>query len=132
MKILEIRLKPDEDLKHSLKGFVEENNIEAGFILTAVGSLKQASIRFANRDESQVFVEKFEIVSLVGTLSIHGSHLHLCLSDQDGKTIGGHLLDGCIIYTTAEIVIGISEDFIFLRNVDEITGYQELDIQPKL
>lgn len=131
MKIFAIRLKPDDDLKHSLKGFVEENNIEAGFILTAVGSLKQASLRFANQDESQVFVEKFEIVSLVGMLSTHGSHLHLCLSDKDGQTIGGHLVNGCIIYTTAEIVIGTSEDFIFLRKVDETTGYQELEIQPK-
>ena len=131
MKIFAIRLKPDEDLKQSLKVFVEENNIEAGFIVTAVGSLKQASLRFANQDESQVFVEKFEIISLVGTLSTHGSHLHLCLSDKDGQTIGGHLVNGCIIYTTAEIVIGTSEHFIFLRKVDETTGYQELEIQPK-
>ncbi len=131
MKIFAIRLKPDEDLKQSLKVFVEENNIEAGFIVTAVGSLKQASLRFANQDESQVFVEKFEIVSLVGMLSTHGSHLHLCLSDKDGQTIGGHLVNGCIIYTTAEIVIGTSEHFIFLRKVDETTGYQELEIQPK-
>jgi predicted DNA-binding protein with PD1-like motif len=132
MKVFPIRLKPDEDLRKSLKEFVEEKNIDAGFIVTAVGSLKQASIRLANRDQSQVFVEKFEIVSLVGTLSTYGSHLHICLSDQDGKTIGGHLVDGCIIYTTAEIVIGISEDFIFLRSVDETTGYQELEIKPKL
>jgi len=132
MKILAIRLKPDEDLKQSLRCFVEENNIESGFIVTAVGSLKQANLRFANQDESQVFVDKFEIVSLVGTLSTHGSHLHICLSDKDGQTIGGHLVNGCIIYTTAEIVIGTSEDFIFKRKVDEMTGYQELEIQPKI
>ena len=130
MKIFAIRLKPDQDLKTSLKNFVEENNIQSGFILTAVGSLNQATLRFANQDNYQVFKERFELVSLVGTLSLHGIHLHICISDKNGKTIGGHLVEGCIIYTTAEIVIGTSEDFIFMRTVDQNTGYKELEIKP--
>ena len=129
MKIFAIRLKPDQDLKESLRRFVNEKTIQAGFILTAVGSLKQATLRFANQAHSQVLQEKFEIVSLVGTLSINGIHLHISLADKNGQTIGGHVVEGCIIYTTAEIVIGTSEDFVFLRTVDEQTGYQELDIQ---
>ena len=132
MKIFAIRLKPNQDLKESLKNFVISNNIEAGFILTTFGSLKQASLRFANQNDSKVLHDKFEIVSLVGTLSTHGIHLHISISDKDGKTIGGHLEKGCLIYTTAEIVIGVSEDFIFVRTVDENTGYKELEIQPKI
>jgi predicted DNA-binding protein with PD1-like motif len=131
MKIFPIRLKPEQDLKASLKTFVEQNNIQSGFILTTVGSLKQATLRFASQDETQVFEERFEIVSLVGTLSTHGLHLHISLSDKNGKTIGGHLVDGCIIYTTAEIIVGTTEDFTFLRTVDTVTGYKELEIQPK-
>ena len=131
MNILAIRLEPDRDLKQSLSNFVEQNNIQAGFILTTVGSLKKATLRFANQDKSEVFDERFEIVSLVGTLSTQGIHLHISLSDKNGKTLGGHLLDGCIIYTTAEIVIGTSDDFIFLRTVDKKTGYKELEIQSK-
>jgi len=130
MKIFVTRLKPDQDLKTSLKNFVEENNIQSGFILTAVGSLNQATLRFANQDNYQVFKEQFELVSLVGTLSLHGIHLHICISDKNGKTIGGHLVEGCIIYTTAEIVIGTSEDFLFMRAVDQNTGYKELEIKP--
>jgi len=132
MKIFAIRLKPNQDLKESLKNFVTSNNIEAGFILTTVGSLKQATLRFANQNDSKVLQDKFEIVALVGTLSTHGIHLHISISDKDGKTIGGHLEKGCLIYTTAEIVIGVSEDFIFVRTVDENTGYKELEIQPKI
>jgi predicted DNA-binding protein with PD1-like motif len=131
MKIFALRLKPNQDLKESLKHFVTSNNIEAGFILTTVGSLKQATLRFANQNDSKVLQDKFEIVSLVGTLSTNGIHLHISISDKDGKTIGGHLQKGCLIYTTAEIVIGVSEDFIFLRTVDENTGYKELEIQPR-
>ena len=132
MKIFALRLKPNQDLKESIKNFVTSNNIEAGFILTTVGSLKQATLRFANQTDSKVLQDKFEIVSLVGTLSTHGIHLHISISDKDGKTIGGHLEKGCLIYTTAEIVIGVSEDFIFVRTVDENTGYKELEIQPKI
>jgi predicted DNA-binding protein with PD1-like motif len=91
MKIFALRLKPNQDLKESLKNFVTSNNIEAGFILTTVGSLKQATLRFANQNDSKVLQDKFEIVSLVGTLSTHGIHLHISISDKDGKTIGGHL-----------------------------------------
>ncbi|MGB7441217.1 MAG: PPC domain-containing DNA-binding protein [Coleofasciculaceae cyanobacterium] len=128
MKIFAIRLKPEQDLKDSLRNLIKQHNIQAGFILTAVGSLQQATLRFANQDKSQILTEKLEILSLVGTLSIHGMHLHLSLADCNGKTIGGHLMDGCLIYTTAEIIIGTSEDFIFQRTVDRQTGYQELSI----
>jgi predicted DNA-binding protein with PD1-like motif len=88
MKIFAIRLKPDQDLKESLRIFVKQNDIQSGFILTAVGSLKQATLRFANQNNSQLFEERFEIVSLVGTLSIHGIHLHISLSDKTAKPSG--------------------------------------------
>ncbi|MEQ8974718.1 MAG: DNA-binding protein [Coleofasciculus sp. C1-SOL-03] len=131
MQIFAIRLKPNDDLKASLGHFVKQHQIEAGFMITAVGSLKQATLRFAGQNYAQAFKQRFEIVSLVGTLSIHGIHLHIALSDKKGKTIGGHLLEGCIIYTTAEIIMGVSDNLIFLRTMDETTGYKELEIKLK-
>jgi len=130
MKIFAIRLKPNEDLKVSLKNFAVQENIQAGFILTAIGSLKQAKIRFANQNNSTILTDKFEIIALNGTIASTGLHLHIAISDLQGKTIGGHLDDGCIIYTTAEIVIGVSEELIFKRTFDQQTGYQELEIIP--
>ncbi|WP_202972008.1 PPC domain-containing DNA-binding protein [Moorena producens] len=126
-----IRIQPDQDLKVSLINVVKKNTIQAGFILTAVGSLKQANLRFANQNTSKLLIEKFEIVSLVGTLSIHGVHLHISLADKNGKVIGGHLAEDCIIYTTAEIVIGTSEEFSFIRTLDQTTGYKELEVRHK-
>lgn len=130
MKVFAVRLKPNMDLKESLQNFVSLNNIQSGFILTAVGSLQQAKIRFAEQINSKVFNEKLEIVSVVGTLSQSGIHIHIALADKEGKTIGGHLDKGCIIYTTAEIVIGASEEFTFIRTIDEKTGFKELEILP--
>lgn len=129
MKVFAIRLKPNEDLRQSLKNFAIEHNIKAGFILSAIGSLKKATIRFANRENSTVLEDKFEILTLSGTIAIAGVHLHIAIADKQGKTIGGHLVNGSIIYTTAEIVIGVSEEFTFNRTFDEQTGYQELEIE---
>jgi predicted DNA-binding protein with PD1-like motif len=128
MKVFALRLKPDQDLRQNLKNFAKEKNIKAGFILTAIGSLKQATIRFANQSVSTVLNDKFEIISLNGTLATIGIHLHIAIADKEGKIIAGHLDDGCIIYTTAEIVIGASEEFSFIRTIDKQTGYKELEI----
>jgi hypothetical protein len=49
---------------------------------------------------------KHEIVSLVGTLALDGDHLHIAVSDSTGRTIGGHLMEGSLVYTTAEIAVG--------------------------
>ena len=43
-----------------------------------------------------------------------------------GKTIGGHLSDGCIINTTAEIILNELEENTFTREYDESTGYKEI------
>jgi predicted DNA-binding protein with PD1-like motif len=58
-----------------------------------------------------------------------GSHLHISISDSTGRTIGGHLKEGSIVYTTAEIVLGLLPDIVFERQVDPTYGYKELVIK---
>src|SRR5688572_980891 len=123
-----LRLKPGHDLKKSIKEFVQAKNIEAGWIVTALGSLTDYHIRFANQNAGQKASGHFEILSLSGTLSIHGSRIHICIADENGKTIGGHLLEDNIVYTTAEIIIQQSDNFIFLREPDSTTSFNELVI----
>ncbi len=123
------RLLPGQDLKQSIDSFVRKTGIKAGWIATCVGSLTEYHIRLANQEKGYGDKGHFEIVSLVGTLSVNGSHLHIALSDSTGKTIGGHLLDGCKIYTTAEMVIGESKDLEFLREKDGTTPWEELQVK---
>jgi len=137
MKTHAFRLKPNQDLRTSIEDYARENNIKAGAILTCVGSLKHATIRMANAsaldksNQIKNYDQKFEIVSLIGTFSDQKSHLHISLSDKDGKVIGGHLKKGCTIYTTAEIVIGEFNSLIFAREQDEKTGFVELVVKNK-
>ncbi len=83
MDVKALRLMPNADLKDSLWEFTNANEIWAGFILTTVGSLKRAAIRFAGKSTEQIFEGEFEIVSLVGTLSLDGLHLHISISDSE-------------------------------------------------
>lgn len=126
-----LRLKPHDDLRLALENYARNHHLRAGFIVTAVGSLESAKLRLANQKDSTSFSGKFEIVSLVGTLSPDGPHLHISLADETGRTIGGHLVEGCSIYTTAEIVIGETTDLQFSRPLDPQTGFNELMIQPR-
>lgn len=129
--IVAFRLKPGEDLKEGIEKVVKENNISAGWVATAVGSLTDFAIRFANQPEAAYGQGHFEIVSLVGTLSVNGSHLHISISDSTGHTIGGHLVKGCKVYTTAEIVIQSAAQYEFKREKDGTTPWEELQIKEK-
>jgi hypothetical protein len=130
-KVYALRLHPGDDLKIKLAEFVKENKIKAGYIITCVGSLNKATLRLSNRNETQTWKEGFEITSLTGTLSPDGNHLHISIADKEGVTIGGHLMDGSIISTTAEIIIGEAPDLIFRREQDSVTTFKELKIYIK-
>jgi predicted DNA-binding protein with PD1-like motif len=122
-----IRLHPGEDLKKSIETFVQERQIKAAMVVTTVGSLNQVTLRFANQPKGTDVKGPLEIVSLVGTLSsAASSHLHLSVSDGTGKTVGGHLMDGSSVYTTAEIGIAELKDKEFKRVLDPKSGYPEL------
>ena len=131
MNTYALRLHPGDDLLLSLESFAEKQSLEAACVLTCVGSLQKAVLRFANREHTTVLEGKYEIVSLTGVVSIHGSHYHIAISDGEGRTVGAHLMEGCLIYTTAEIILAELENLRFLRTFDPQTGYPELDIQPK-
>jgi len=124
-----IRLKPGEDVKQSLQKFIVANNIKAGWIITCAGSLTEYNIRFANQADGNKGTGHFEIISLTGTLAVNGTHIHISVADSTGKTIGGHLMDGCKVYTTGEIIIGESKHLIFTREKDGTTPWEELQIK---
>lgn len=129
MNLYAVRLVPQQDLKQALVRWVDKNAVEAGCILTAVGSLSRATLRFAGQSEATVLEQPFEVISLSGTLAKGGVHLHLAIADASGQMRGGHLMDGCLIRTTAEIVIGDLNQFAFSRVFDRQTGYRELTIE---
>jgi predicted DNA-binding protein with PD1-like motif len=126
-----LRLKPGADVVDELRKFVNINGLRAVAIVTAVGSLTRAKLRFAN---TGVWVQReghFEIVSLVGTIDAKGEHIHISLSDRTGVTLGAHFGPGSAVYTTAEIVLAELAAFDFTRELCSQSGYDELVVRPR-
>lgn len=130
VKAYALRLRPGQDLRHELVAFAQQHQLRAAAVLTCVGSLTTTSLRLANQEGPTHYHGHFEIVSLVGTLSVNGSHLHLSVADSTGRTLGGHLLEGSVVYTTAEIVLSELPELDFRREPDPTYGYQELTVYP--
>lgn len=130
MQTLALRLSPGMDIKEELERIVKDHHINAASILTCVGSLREAVVRFANKPKGTALGGPLEIVSLTGTFGQDGSHLHIALTNGEGTIIGGHVLAGCRVYTTAEIVLGILTDAVFTREQDSTSGYKELVVRP--
>jgi uncharacterized protein len=129
IKVHAFRLHPGNDLKREIDAFVVANQIRAGWISCGVGSLTGYNIRFANQSEGSKGAGHFEMVSLMGTVSLNGSHIHISISDSTGQTIGGHLLEENFIYTTAEIIIQEADNLAFSREYHKETGWKELEVK---
>lgn len=126
-----LRLSPGQDLKKEIQSFCQSHKIQAAVIISGVGSLKTANIRYSDAKEGTTLKGPFEIVSLTGTVGLEGLHLHIAVSDAQGNTKGGHLMDGNIIYTTAELVFLEDTHLVFQRKLDPQTSYKELQVETR-
>jgi predicted DNA-binding protein with PD1-like motif len=129
MNVEAFRLTPGADLKGEIMRIVRERGFRAGYIVSCVGSLARARIRAPGAPEAFLsFEEPMEIVSLVGTLCPDGAHLHIGLARRSGECIGGHVGQGCVVHTTAELIVGELAGWEFSRAPDPETGYRELRV----
>ena len=131
MKVVPLRLQPGDDLRRSLEAWTGAQQEQAGCVISAVGSLSLAQLRFAGASKASAIRGELEIVSLSGTLSPDGAHLHIAASGSSGGVIGGHLCAGSLVRTTTELVIGLLPEWRFRRELDPVTGHAELQISPQ-
>lgn len=99
-----------------------------------IGAVARVHLAYFDR-EMKVYkdftvAEDLEIISGIGNISKHGGkyvvHAHVVAADETGKCYGGHLLEGCEVSVTIEIVI--TEIPELRRARDEKTGLNLLDI----
>ena len=126
MKTICKRLHRGDDLLKSIQALAREHHIAAGVVLSAVGCISTGVVRDASGVTLRRIDEPCEIVSLNGTVSQARCHLHIALSKEDLSTVGGHLVEGCIINTTCELVVGILDGWCIDTEFDTQTGYDEL------
>ena len=110
-RIIFSRIFEDEDLLEGIKKRVKESKIKAG-LLFLIGSLKEACLGFYEECEyKRIEVKKpLEIASCMGNISVKENgeliiHAHMVVSDKSGNAYGGHLLKGCKVAATAELML---------------------------
>lgn len=128
LKVVPLRLLPGADLRQGLETWMLRQKEQAGCVISAVGSLSQLRLRLAGAVDATTIGGDLEILSLAGTLSPDGAHLHIAVADTTGAVIGGHLAAGSLVRTTAELVLGLLPQWQFRRQLDPATGSAELHI----
>ena len=128
MKTHVFRLRRGSDLLKALQEYARTRRIAAGTVVSGVGCVTRARVRDASGVTVRELNEPLEIVSLMGTLSAARTHLHIALAREDLTVLGGHLMEGCIVNTTAEVVLLELDGVRFGAERDGETGYDELAI----
>lgn len=123
-----LRLLPGQEVLHTLREFIQHHQLNAAWIAGCTGSLTDVALRFAGSEETTLHSGKFEVLLLNGTLELNGEHLHLCIADENGAVLGGHMMPGCTVRTTLELVIGELTALSFSRQPCPASGYEELVI----
>jgi len=100
-----LKLGPGSDLRLSLQQLAMEQNA-SGFVLGVVGNLSRAAFQCPGQAGPTVLEGDLEIITLQGTLSPQGVHLHLSLSDGACQVWGGHLEPGTLVLKGADLLVG--------------------------
>ncbi len=126
-----LRLQPGDDLRAALVAAVAAQGAGAAFVLAGIGSLSTTRLRLAGAEQPIDVPGDVEILSLSGSVAADGgAHLHISTADSGGRVLGGHVGPGCIVRTTAELLIALLPGWRFSREFDAATGYAELAIRP--
>ena len=130
MHLLPMRLLPGQDLRRGLEAAVAERGVQAAFVLSGIGSLSPAVLRLAGAATVLTIAGDTELLTLSGTVAPGATHLHASVSDAHGVVQGGHVVYGCMVRTTAEVLLALLPDWHFSRAADAATGYDELVVRP--
>jgi len=123
-----IRLTPGQGLRRALKAAVTQRECTAAFVLTCIGSLAQAGVRFAGKADRRPVIAALEILMLCATMAVSASHLHASLARSNGEFVDGHTVHGCAVQTTAKVLLAPLPERGFTRACDSSTDDDELII----
>ena len=108
LRSIPLHLGPGSDIRLSLQTLAVELNA-SGFVLGVVGNLSQAAFQCPGQAGATILEGDLEIITLQGTLSPQGVHLHLSFSDGTCQVWGGHLEPGTLVQKGADLLVGLLE-----------------------
>lgn len=101
------------DLLRELGKIAAQQQIKAG-IVQVMGSLSRARLSFFDQKirayRELDFDAPHEIVAGNGNISLRGEdavpsvHLHIAVAESQGKVLGGHCLEGCMVFAVEFVI----------------------------
>ena len=126
-RVIFARLFENEDLLEAISNTAKQRGIKAGFFIL-IGTLKKAKLGFYRQGKYEPIQVggPVEIVSCMGNISLKEEgelvvHAHISVSNEKSEVLGGHLLPGCVVAVTAELVLVEAADLKLQRKFDEET-----------
>lgn len=129
MQLLPIRLFPGTELRRAIEGILASQGTDSAFVVAGIGSLVEATLRYAGEPTESKLAGPLEIVSMSGSLCTAGAHLHMSVSDASGHVYGGHVCYGNEVRTTAEVLLALLPNGSLTREHDAGTGFNELVVR---
>lgn len=146
-KVVVFRLGPGCDLIKSIAEIAKKENIQSGLVLSGAGSLSQVTLRnvrlfpdeFPVMDRNRIYTPKkepLELLSLTGNIARKADevsiHCHITISSglDDSRAYGGHLIEGCLIFSYCEVIIAEITGLELKRDIDSETRGPELFFEP--
>ena len=116
------------DLLEELTDVCVKLNVRLGRV-EAIGAIQKARIGFYNQESREYQFSSLdcplEIAHLIGNVSLKDGkpfvHAHVTLADEEGKSYGGHLAPGTLVFA-CEFVLEAFDGERFERGPDEETG----------
>jgi uncharacterized protein len=126
-RVVVLRLKFDTDLLAGLESAVQKEGIRNAVFLSAVGSVRGYHLHtVSNRTfpSRNIYIEDpvapADIVAMSGYVIDGRIHAHIMLADAE-RGFGGHLERGTSVFTFAVVTLGVLDDQVDLRRVDDKT-----------
>jgi predicted DNA-binding protein with PD1-like motif len=116
-----------EDLLETVTRVADKTNVSSGFFFL-IGTLKFAKMGFFREGKYETIEmdQPLEIVSCTGNVSIRQkkvfAHAHIAVSDDKGRVFGGHVMPGCLIGGTGELVLVSALGIKLFRKLDKKTN----------
>ena len=143
-RVLAVRMAPGDDLYGTTLKIIKEKGMKAGVIISVAASLQRATLRnvwqFPNpwpiKDECRIFTPiegPLELLQMSGNITqtengepyLH-AHATISMGRPEATCFGGHLVEGCIIFSTCEMVIAEIDNLAFMRIMDKQTKVGEV------
>jgi predicted DNA-binding protein with PD1-like motif/glutaredoxin len=104
MRAHPLHLDPGSDVRRSIEQLAAQQGV-SGFVVSVVGNLTQAAFQCPGKSQPTLLRGELEIITLQGTFSPQGVHLHLSFSDAECQVWGGHLEPGTLVFKGADLLL---------------------------